>query len=125
MFVLFTTIAFSQEVRIGYPESQIREEFKYDGIKKDYMTLEGETIAYLLLEDDEMTIMYLLDDNGYSPNNIVVPKTRSMHTILYNEFNEKYEIVDENMWKWYIDSGVVIIKLIYDDAYGSFWFIQG
>lgn len=123
LLVLIVTLALSQ-ARIGHHESEIRKEFKEYKIKKDYFMFEGQKINYLGFEEDRYAIMYLLDDEGYSKINIIIPKTQGYLNYLVEQYNKNYVIVSNQEWKWYSKNGVVTIKLIFNGDYTSFWFIQ-
>ena len=119
LFAICSKVSFSQS-RIGYSESEIREEFweSYYHFVSDYdkngnyysaMTTNLATVFYYYNSDKECVMTFIVPNNQGALNTIV------------ELYNKQYVIVSPTKWKMYAKYGVCEIELVYKEE-GKYYF---
>lgn len=112
LIILFSLSVFisSSQSRLGYTESQIRQDFSNKKFQTSY-TESG--TKYIYFDDGEIVGMYFFDENGYCNLCSAFPLSTGVLNYMVERFNKEYVIVDDTKWKYYTGGNVIIyIQLV-------------
>jgi len=119
VFGLITNFMFSQ-ARIGYSEKQIKDEFydckfeiKYSDYGQKYITTNDFYRCF---------VFYYFDENNICSSCLIVPKTSGDLNFYVEEYNKECVIISNTQWKFYTNSGIIDINLIFGDNFTYFTF---
>ncbi len=125
IIIFFLPIYTFSQVRLGYTEEAIREEFydnkTYDkAYKDDYYY-----ISYDFGDDDVLALYYFKYDQKGCYSTIVAPRTQGTLNTLVERYNRQYVIISSTEWMMYHDEGIARIRLIYEDENVFFvWYLE-
>lgn len=114
--LLFVTSIFYSQARLGYSYTEIFNEFKSKGIKKE-KTDEGE--SFLFIDDEYVIIHYAFNNKGICNLTRIIPKNDETLKVLIEDYNKKYIVISDTEWKMYQNKMVSNIRLKYLDFKGK------
>lgn len=122
--ILFTGLIFSfnlvfSQVRMGYTVSQIKSDLGYDlTYEFKSFTYDGATYYYLSFSTDNAMVFHYFTSRDYDAKAImakIVPFTQGDLNLYVETYNKQYVIISSTEWKAYMGTGIMKIKLKYDE----------
>ena len=119
LLILYSYINSYSQAKIGFNMSDIRKEFPNK--KWEYGKWGDEKLNRMSFTDDDVTVIYYLDDNNLSISTAIFPLSQGLLQGMIERYNKRYVIVDDTHWKFYINGGVLKCDLMSTDD-GGFYF---
>lgn len=119
--LLLMFIATMAQSRIGYTKQQIIEE-NYLWEWESSVANDGSYYIYSY-SPQCYVIGHYFNKQGYSDRCIVMPTSEACKSVLVEQYNSKYVIVNNFTWKCYVGDRVIRIHLDYDSETNIYSFL--
>jgi hypothetical protein len=120
MLLVIPTIICAAQVRLGYSEEEIYEEFKGRYEMKPIISDSKEYTLTVNMGD--VITGYTFDTKGLCKIVVIVPKKLSTMNRMVKEYNEKYVAQSSTEWIAYFKYGPAHVELIFTDD-GKYCFL--
>jgi len=116
ILIMTICVNVSSQIRLGYTKADLIEEFSEPSIIES-ATSDGEYTIFTVEDDRKYVSYFISNHSGITELTMIVPKVSGELHRLIERYNSNYVIISDKHWKLYTDSGIIDIKLLFNDYY--------